>query len=111
MLLSDGIDLRQNEQQQTPHLTPDEPPINPPASNTAQSLSSGQRLSLEQQHAQQVPKQHVGQGQVGACRVLNNFRRIFAPYERPHRVALNSTFQPRLKHQRLKLKESSAFFQ
>ena len=52
----------------------DQPPINPPAPHTAQSLSSGQHLSLKEQHAQQVPEQHVGQGQVCASRVLNKFR-------------------------------------
>ena len=50
-------------------------------------------------------------GQVGASGVLNKFRRIFAPYERPHKVALQSTFQPRYKHQKQKSKQTKLFFQ
>ena len=58
-----------------------------------QSNSNPHTQSTVQQQSQQFWNQNVAHGQVGASNVLNNFRRIFAPYQRPPRVPLNSILQ------------------
>lgn len=50
------------------------------------------------------------QGQLGASRVLNNFRSVFAPYSRPPPAPLTSSIQPR-RAKPLKPRQGGCFFQ
>ena len=84
----------------------------PVLSQLGQSNSNPHSQSTVQQQSQQFRNQNVAHGQVGAFNVLNNFHRIFTPYQRPPRVPLNSTFQPRYyKPLKPKAKQTGQFFQ
>ena len=73
---------------------------------TPQEKPQGQRPP-SQKETRPIAQRPVGQ--VGASNVLTNFRNIFAPYNRPSRMPLTSTFQPRRKA--LKPRQGGLFFQ
>ena len=95
MLLLNGNDTQQEEKregQEQPQVPPE--------------------VAIQPQGQHAMNRDTVAPGQVGASNVLNNFRRIFAPYQRPSRVPLKSTFQPRLRTQsKPKTKQIGSFFQ
>ncbi len=69
-------------------------------------------VAIQPQGQHAMNRDTVAPGQVGASNVLNNFRRIFAPYQRPSCVPLKSTFQPGLRMpSKLKTKQIGSFFQ